>query len=156
MNPLKPNPLLVATSSLFCLPVLSLFLNDYSSFYNHFNEMIMIFTISLLSICRWANPIPLFQKMDSKMAKFIFFYFHIQMYQKRSKLKAILSFVFVGTLYKMSKLSRKPPNNVSHWYVYHFLFHIASICSSVKLYYQISFCDMFPKKIYIHDTTWNI
>ena len=155
MNPLKPNHILVATSSLFCIPSLSLFLNDYSSFYNNFNEMIMIFTISLLSICRWANPISLFRKMDSKIAKLIFFYFHIQMYQKRSKLKAILSFVFVGSLYKMSKRCRKI-HKVAHWYVYHFLFHIAAIYSCVKLYYQLSFCDMFPKKKYIHDTTWNI
>ena len=145
-NSLRPNPLLVVTSSLFCIPILSLYLNDEATFYKYLDEMILILIISVFSICRWSNPKKAFRILDVKMARIGFIYFHIQLMKMKPKLYVLLSCICGGGLYQLSRISRKKWN-FRYWYVFHFLFHIFAIYTMTKIYYkQPFFYDISQKK----------
>jgi len=133
---LKPNYLLVTSSSLFCLPVISLYLKNETMFYHHFNEMLFLSILSFFSILRWGIPCYVFRKVDQGLAKICFCYYSIQSTQirKESPLKNGILVACVYSLFLSSKYSRK--HFFKYWYVFHFFFHILSISLITTLYYN--------------------
>jgi hypothetical protein len=133
---LKPNFVLVASSSLFCVPIISLYLKNETMFYQHFNEMLLLSTVSFFSILRWGMPCYIFRKLDQGLAKICFCYYSIQSTQirKESPLKNGILVVCVYSLFLSSKYSRK--HFFKYWYVFHFFFHILSISLIMTLYYN--------------------
>ena len=134
---LKPNFVLVASSSLFCFPVISLYLKNETMFHEHYNEMIFLSIVSFCSILRWGIPCYMFRKLDQGLAKLCFVYYAINANKISSKYSPIMIrtlIVSVYTLFLLSKYTRK--HFFKYWYVFHFFFHIMSISLITTLYYN--------------------
>lgn len=134
---LKPNFILVGSSSLFSLPVISLYLKDETMFYQHYNEMLLLSTLSFFSILRWGMPCYIFRKIDQGLAKICFIYYAINANKHKSKYSPFIIrmlIVNVYILFLLSKYTRK--RFFKYWYIFHFLFHILSISMITTLYYN--------------------
>lgn len=140
-NHLKPNHLLVLSSSLFCVPMLSVFLNDKDTFQKNKKELFFLIAVSIASIVRWGNPCVFTRKLDKYLANITFFYFHTMFCLHRSPLHGLLSACLTGTLFQLSRLSRKKWS-FKYWYIFHVSFHILANYNMTKLYYKTPF---FPK-----------
>lgn len=148
---LKPNHFLVASSSLICLPAMLLILSapqhthhtqpthhthhtQQTHFFGHLSFLIVM---SVLSICRWADPNPIFRKLDSTFAKSFFIYYSTMTIA--TKPKKILTLCCVSMIALCYQLSRFFRNNYpfKYWYVFHMGYHLIGIYCVTTLFYEL-------------------
>ena len=131
---------MVGSSSLFLLPVISLYLKDETMFYQRYSEMLLLSTLSFFSILRWGMPCYIFRKIDQGLAKICFIYFiyyTINANKDKNKYSPFIIrmlIVSVYILFLLSKYTRK--RFFKYWYIFHFFFHILSISMITTLYYN--------------------
>lgn len=142
-NHLKPNHLLVMSSSLFCVPMLSAFLNDKETFQKNKKELVFLSALSVASIVRWGNPCAFTRKLDKYLANISFFYFHTMFSLNRSPLYGLASACLTGTLFQLSRLSRKKWS-FKYWYLFHVSFHVFTAAFVTKLYFKT---NLFPHRL---------
>ena len=136
---LKPNHFLVASSSLICLPAMLLILSaPHPTQQTHFfGHLCFLIVMSALSICRWADPNPIFRKLDSTFAKSFFMYYSTMTIA--TKPKKILTLCCVSMIALCYQLSRFFRNNYpfKYWYVFHMVYHIMGIYCVTTLFYEL-------------------
>ena len=135
---LKPNLCLILSSSLFCYPVISVYLKDSSLFYKRKNEMIYLIIVSIFSISRWSVPCYFFRKIDSFLAKGAYVYFLLTFISKKKQnhTSGILIGIIIYFFFYLSKYSRK--RFFKKWYIFHLIFHLLSCFTITHLYYSQS------------------
>jgi len=134
---LDPNHCLVVTSSLICLPALLLLLTTPYPLESHFPDIVFLILMSSLSICRWADPNPLFRKCDRNMAKLFFIYYAFYtITTKPNKMITIYYVILIITCYRVSKFFRQR-YAFKYWYIFHMLFHIIGIYCITSFFYEI-------------------
>ena len=136
---LKPNHFLVASSSLICLPAMLLILSapQHTQQTHFFGHLCFLIVMSALSICRWADPNPIFRKLDSTFAKSFFVYYSTMTIA--TKPKKILTLCCVSMIALCYQLSRFFRNNYpfKYWYVFHMVYHIMGIYCVTTLFYEL-------------------
>ena len=135
---LKPSPLLVATSSLLCLPSISMIIHKpYHELIKNRRDIIMMFIMSTASICRWGNPNPLTCKLDRFLAKLCFVYFvflHITL--NSNIIYSLLRCFLCVILFKTSRYLRKiHPHSI--WILFHMSFHLFIIYFAMNDVYYV-------------------
>lgn len=139
---LKPNHFLVASSSLICLPAMLLILSapqhthhtQQTHFFSHISFLIVM---SAISICRWADPNPIFRKLDSTFAKSFFIYYStMTIATKPKKILTLCGISMIALCYQLSRFFR---NNYpfKYWYVFHMVYHIMGIYCVTTLFYEL-------------------
>ena len=136
---LKPNHFLVASSSLICLPAMLLILSaphptQQTHFFGHLSFFIVM---SALSICRWADPNPIFRKLDSTFAKSFFIYYStMTIATKPKKILTLCCISMIALCYQLSRFFR---NNYpfKYWYVFHMGYHLMGIYCVTTLFYEL-------------------
>lgn len=125
---LNPSPLLVATSSLICLPALSLILHKPpSELSHHSKEIALMLVMCAASVCRWAAPTPFNCLLDRTLAILFFVYFSILSASTRSnRLHSIFYSLVCLSLFVASRYFRKfRPHPAWRWF--HAAFHVSGV-----------------------------
>lgn len=137
---LNPSPLLVATSSLICLPALSLILHTPSPDARKYTKDICImFLMSAASVCRWANPTPFNCALDRTLAKIFFIYFVTTSALVHPNLShSIFHSVLCVSFFAASRYFRKiRPHPIWRWC--HSTFHILCVFFASRDVYRVPF-----------------
>ena len=135
---LKPSPLLVATSSLLCLPALFMIIHkSYHDLMKYYKTIVSMFIMSSASICRWAIPTPLTCKLDRFLAKLSFGYFvflHITL--NSNIILSLIHCSFCVMLFIASRYFRKQRYNPI-WKLFHMSFHLSIVYYFMNDIYSI-------------------